>query len=54
MTTSQWKSGGKIFSVRCKGREYFPAFQFRGAQPHETVAIGIDHLADVTLSASLR
>ncbi|MCV3243455.1 hypothetical protein [Mesorhizobium sp. ZC-5] len=46
MTTSRWKGGGKIFSVRYNGAEWFPAFQFQDGQPHATVARVLQHLRE--------
>lgn len=45
MTTSRWKGGGKIFSVRYNSAEWFPAFQFQDGQPRATVARALQHLS---------
>ncbi|MFC3326067.1 hypothetical protein [Mesorhizobium cantuariense] len=37
-TGSRWKAEKKIFSVQLRGRELFPAFQFRDGKPHPAVA----------------
>jgi hypothetical protein len=36
-TAARWKKSGDIFSVQHRGKEYFPAFQFREGRPHPTV-----------------
>jgi hypothetical protein len=36
-TAARWKKAGEIFSVQHRGKEYFPAFQFREGRPHPTV-----------------
>lgn len=36
-TAARWKKNGDIFSVHHRGKEYFPAFQFREGRPHPTV-----------------
>jgi hypothetical protein len=36
-TAARWKKTGDIFSVQHRGKEYFPAFQFREGRPHPTV-----------------
>jgi hypothetical protein len=36
-TAARWKKAGDIFSVQHRGKEYFPAFQFREGRPHPTV-----------------
>ena len=36
-TAARWKKTGHIFSVQHRGKEYFPAFQFREGRPHPTV-----------------
>jgi hypothetical protein len=36
-TAARWKKVGDIFSVQHRGKEYFPAFQFRDGRPHPTV-----------------
>ena len=36
-TAARWKKAGDIFSVQHRGKEYFPAFQFRDGRPHPTV-----------------
>jgi hypothetical protein len=36
-TAARWKKIGDIFSVQHRGKEYFPAFQFREGRPHPTV-----------------
>lgn len=33
-TATRWKNAGQIFSVRHRGGEYYPAFQFRDGRPH--------------------
>lgn len=34
---ARWKKAGEIFSVHHRGKEFFPAFQFRDGRPHPTV-----------------
>ena len=36
-TAARWKKNGDIFSVQHRGKEYFPAFQFREGRPNPTV-----------------
>lgn len=36
-TAARWKKTGDIFSVQHRGKEYFPAFQFREGRPRPTV-----------------
>ncbi|MDX8449225.1 hypothetical protein RFM41_32675 [Mesorhizobium sp. VK25A] len=36
-TAARWKKAGNIFSVQHRGKEYFPAFQFREGRPHPTI-----------------
>lgn len=36
-TAARWKKNGDIFSVQHRGKEYFPAFQFRDGRPHPTI-----------------
>jgi hypothetical protein len=36
-TAARWKKTGNIFSVQHRGKEYFPAFQFREERPHPTI-----------------
>lgn len=36
-TAARWKKNGDIFSVQHRGKEYFPAFQFREGRPHPTI-----------------
>jgi hypothetical protein len=36
-TAARWKKAGDIFAVQHRGKEYFPAFQFREGRPHPTV-----------------
>lgn len=36
-TAARWKKAGDVFSVQHRGREYFPAFQFREGRPHPTI-----------------
>jgi hypothetical protein len=36
-TAARWKKAGAIFSVQHRGKEHFPAFQFREGRPHPTV-----------------
>jgi hypothetical protein len=36
-TAARWKKSGDIFSVQHRGKEYFPAFQFREGRPHPTI-----------------
>jgi hypothetical protein len=36
-TAARWKKAGHIFSVEHRGKEHFPAFQFREGRPHPTV-----------------
>jgi hypothetical protein len=36
-TAARWKKTGDIFSVQHRGKEYFPAFQFREGRPHPTI-----------------
>jgi hypothetical protein len=36
-TAARWKKTGDIFSVQHRGKEYFPAFQFREGRPHPTL-----------------
>jgi hypothetical protein len=36
-TAARWKKAGDIFSVQHRGKEHFPAFQFREGRPHPTV-----------------
>ncbi|UCI31771.1 hypothetical protein [Mesorhizobium sp. B4-1-4] len=37
-TGSRWKAEKKVFSVQLRGRELFPAFQFRDGKPDPAVA----------------
>ena len=43
-TAARWKKSGDIFSVQHRGKEYFPAFQFREGRPHPTVKKALDAL----------
>ncbi len=36
-TANRWKKNGEIFSINHRGRELFPAFQFRDGRPHPTI-----------------
>jgi hypothetical protein len=36
-TAARWKKSRDIFSVQHRGKEYFPAFQFREGRPHPTI-----------------
>jgi hypothetical protein len=36
-TAARWKKAGDIFSVQHRGKEHFPAFQFREGRPHPTI-----------------
>jgi hypothetical protein len=36
-TAARWKKAGDIFSVQHRGKEFFPAFQFREGRPHPAV-----------------
>lgn len=36
-TAARWKKAGEIFAVQHRGKEYFPAFQFREGRPHPTI-----------------
>ncbi|MGR9426192.1 hypothetical protein [Rhizobium leguminosarum] len=36
-TAARWKKSGDIFSVQHRGKEHFPAFQFREGRPHPTI-----------------
>ncbi len=49
-TAARWRKSGDIFSVRHRGVEYFPAFQFRDGRPHPTIKKALEalprHLSD--------
>jgi hypothetical protein len=36
-TAARWKKTGDILSVQHRGKEHFPAFQFREGRPHPTI-----------------
>jgi hypothetical protein len=36
-TAARWKKTGAVFSVNHRGRELYPAFQFRDGRPHPTI-----------------
>jgi len=36
-TAARWKKAGGIFSIQHRGKEYFPAYQFREGRPHPTI-----------------
>lgn len=43
-TAARWKKSGDIFSVRHRGVEYLPAFQFRDGRPHPTIKKALEAL----------
>jgi len=38
MTASRWKAKNKVFSIRHRSTDYFPAFQFEEGKPLEAIA----------------
>jgi hypothetical protein len=45
-TASRWKTDGKAFSVPWRGREEYPAFQFRDGRPLPVIAAVLSALPD--------
>lgn len=43
-TAARWKKAGDIFSIQHRGKEYFPAFQFREGRPHPTIKKALEVL----------